>query len=549
MSLSTEIIDKDRGWRIFGKPDLYSLEHRTGFVPNPKDWIVDPDTNVVERVLTVNYAVPSWETTVISGIPTVNPDDIEGGHVPLKSDKYRVYFDSTRNPATMMFHNSLTWNGPDIDAIRIFRGTDITDTGEILSGYLKDGRLVNSIPLRTISKDDSPTVVKAPLPGVLLAPVKHGEAFSFVLYSDGAIAEIGRGLFISTNLVMQQDTPSRTVLDIRLDSPFIVDDNGTVLTLPINLPLDSIPLSCIVRYNDGEKRLNIDGSRVILNGLRNSGSHDTYYIASNAGNELPLTLTYKLAKGEIFTGQNIVEDTIYKEYTAVTEAVDGAYSMKLFVVPKWLNANQGYRLQFLLYNLTRGAVYDATAVCKLTGAVVFDPTLYGVKQRLNVQCDISKVDPKFLAYIHAQSFTITLVNPGNERNTNFLLEYLPDGLVYGENIWANYAYSNVNYTSVDISCGKSTKAEWLKALYDPSYPLFDRRNEEGPMEPTHIELHAGGKVIVAPIDDWMSPKIFDYRITTDEVIVIRWLRRTPTDTLQLACTPMLAHSSENTLEA
>ncbi|QVW56138.1 hypothetical protein pEaSNUABM10_00275 [Erwinia phage pEa_SNUABM_10] len=542
-TLLTDLIDKDRGFRVWGEHDLYDEKTGTGFVPNPKDWIVHDD-NIVERVLTVNYATPSWTVEVINAIPVKNTDKINGGHYPLRSDKYRIYFDTTKNPATMVVDNNITFNGPDVDGIRIFRGTDISDNGEILSGFYKNGRLdKNYLPMQTISKDGVDTVVKSPLPGSLLAPVEHGESFSYVVYADsGDIIEIGTGYFIKTNLVMPQDTASRQVLDIKLVSPFIVDDNGTVLTLPINIPLDSIPLSVVVKYSDGEKKMNIDGSRVILNGIRNAGSHDTYYLSTNAGNELPLTLSYLLAKGETYLGENLINGTIFKDYTAVTETVDGAYSMKLFVVPKWLNANQGYRLQYYLYNLTRGQVYDATAACTLTGGQAFDPMLYGVKQRLNVQCDISKVDAKFRAFIQAQSFSITLVNPGTELNTNYFIEYLPDGLKYGEGIWATFKYSNVNYSEIDVRCGKATKAEWLAALYDPSYPLYDRRNESGPLEPTHFEIHVGGQVVTAAVDDWMSAKVVNYKVGLDDTLVIRWLRRTPTDTLQLACSPMLAHN-------
>jgi len=543
-TLSTDIIDPDRGWRHWGAGELYSKDKITGFVPNPKDWITDEDTDLLYKVLTVNYAIPSWTTKVINGIPAANADKILGGHYPLRSDKFRIYVDSTKNPATMVLDNNLTWNGPDVDAIRIFRGTDISDTGEILSGYYRNGKLdKNYLPMQTISKDGVDTVVKTALPGCALAPVKHGEEFSFVVYADdGSVIQMGTGYFILTNLVMSQETPSRQVVDIRLESPFIVDDNGTVLTLPVNIPLDSIPLKAVVRYSDGEKVLPIDGARVKLNGLRNAGAHDTYYIASNSGNELPLVLSYMLAKGETFVGPNINDGMVWKDYTAVTEAVDGAYSMKLFVVPKWLDATRGYRLQFFLYNLTRGLVYDATAAVAFTTGTAFDPLLMGVKQRLNVQCDISRVNPAYRAFIQSQSFAITLVNPGNELNTNYLLEYLPEGLKYGENVWAEFKYSNVNYSELNVAVKATNKAQWLATLYDPIYPLYDRRNEMGPLEPTHFEIHVGGNVYTYPVDDWMTKKVIDYRVALNDVLVIRWIRRTPTNDLQLGCSPLLAHS-------
>ncbi|MCU6405825.1 hypothetical protein KW817_22925, partial [Enterobacter quasiroggenkampii] len=123
----------------------------------------------------------------------------------------------------------------------------------------------------------------------------------FAVYSDvGNVVQIGHAHIIKTNLVMAQETPVRTVLGIKLVSPFLVDNDGTTLTLPINMPIDSIPLWCDVVYSDGTKRLPIDQARVKFNGLRNAGSHDTFYIASNAGNSLPCVLSYKLSKGETY---------------------------------------------------------------------------------------------------------------------------------------------------------------------------------------------------------------------------------------------------------
>ncbi|ANZ48293.1 virion structural protein [Erwinia phage vB_EamM_Asesino] len=544
--IATKLIDKDRGFEVWDPSELYEAGRPTGYVPNPRDLIINELTSGFDRVVSTNYAVPSWEVEPFGGVGVANQDGRLNGHYPLRSDKYRVYVDSSKLPATMVIDADISWDGPDIDGVRILRGSNVSDSAEILSGFYKDGKLKYTyLPTQTISVEGVETVVKKTLPGSCLAEVSNGEECMFVVYSDvGNVVQICHGRVIKTNLVMAQETPARTVLGIKLVSPFLVDDDGTTLTLPINMPLDSIPLWCDIQYSDGTKRLPIDQARVKFNGLRNSGSQDTFYISSNAGNNLPCVLSYQLAKGETYGGTDVVGDTIVKDYTAVTEQVDGAYSMKLFVVPRWLDANRGFRLDFLLYNLTRGKVYDASANIQYTSGTTFDPLLMGVKQRLNVQVDISKVDPQFRAFIQAQSFSITLVNPGNELNTNFLLEYLPDGLKYGENIWAEFKYSNVNYSELDVSVDAASKAEWLKALYEPVYPLYDRRNETGPLEPTHFEIHVGGQVYTYAVDEWMTKKVIDYRVPLDAQLVIRWLRRTPTDTLNLAATPMLAHHIE-----
>lgn len=540
--ITTSIVDRDRGFRVWAPSELYSEKHTTGFCPNPGDLIKGTVLKMFDEVISVNYAMLTWETNPYGTVVVANGDNPIGGYYPLKSDKYRIYVDTTKNPATMNFHTFLNFPGPDIEAVRVFRGTTIDDNGEILSGYVKNGRIDDTyIPVRPVIDAGTETMVFSPLPGYCMAPVEHGELVTFVAYTDTGISMIGYANIIKTNLVMALETPARTILDIKLESPFIVDPNSKVLTLPINVPLDDIPLYARILYSDGSKTLPVDGSRVSLAGLRNSGSHDTFYISTNAGQTLPLVMSYKLAKGEMYIGDGLVDDTIVRNYQAVTEAVDGAYSMKLFAVPRWVSVTQGYRLDFYLYNLTRGTVYDATGHIAFTAGTIFDPLLYGVKQRLNVQVDIGKVNPAFRAFIFSQSFSITLVNPGTELNTNFFLEYLPDGLKYGENVYAKFRYSNVTFSEVDIKCGAATQAEWLAKLFKPSYPLFDRRTEDASPEPTHFELHAGGSVFTYAIGEWLNKLTINYKVPDGGTIVIRWIRRTPTDELQLGLSPLLAH--------
>lgn len=541
--INTDLIDKDRGFRIWDPSELYHQSAGTGFVPNPGDLIKNTVTRGFDEVIAVNYATPSWTTEPYGQSQIFNQDAILGGHYPLKSDKFLAYVDTTRMPASLVMHDEILFKGPDVHGIRLFRGSDISDNGEILSGYYVGGVLTNNyLPVKTVSVAGAQTVMKKPLPGSLLASVEHGEGFTFVVYSDNdRVIAYGRGHFVKTNMVMALETPSRTVLDIKLKSPFIVDPESTVLTLPINIPLDSIPLSCEVRYNDGTKQLAVDGSRVKLNGLRNAGAHDTYYLSSNAGHTLPLVFSYKLAKGESYSGADLVGDTIVRDYSAVTEVVDGAYSMKLFVVPKWLDSNRGWRLMFYLYNLTRGEVYDATAYVNFLGPAPFDPLLKNYKQRLNVNVDISKVNPNFRAYIHPQSFAITFMSDGTDMDTNYLLEYVHDQPSLGQGLFAEFKYSNVTYSEIDIKCGFATKQEWMNALFTPCYPLYDRRVEDAAPAPTHFEVHVGGYAYTFTIDEWSTKLVVNYKVVNHEPLIIRWIARTPTDTLQIGLTSMLAH--------
>lgn len=542
--LSTEIVDRDRGFTIFGPEELYSKETRKGFMPNHGDLVKNEEIFGFDYIYDIDYVNYSWSVRPYNPVPVVGTEDGLNGVYPLKSDSLVVYVDSTQHPPVMRFHDHITFNGPDVDSIRVFRGTDYKDTGEILSGYMRNGQISDTkIPMTTISKEGVETITKMPLAGVCLADVEHGEQCVAVVYDDAS--DIIRIMYIhifKTNLVMASETPARQIVDIRLVSPFLTDPSANVLTLPVNIPIDDIPLSAEVVYTDGVKKLPIDGSRVKLDGLRNAGAHDTYYIASNAGQELPLVFSYRLAKGESYVGDNTLNGEIFRDYTATTEAVDGAYSLKLFVVPVWVSPSKGYRLTYYLYNMTRGNVYDASsAVTHVSGSNPFDPLLKNVKQRMNVHVDVSKVNPTYRPHIHAQSFHITLLADGTSNEANFLLDYVHDGETYGEQAKAEFTYDNVSHSTLDVKCGYASKAEWLQGLYYDGYPLYDRRNEENAPEPTHFELVVGGRTYLHPVDSWLQDLVVDFRVDDTSSVVLRWIRRTPTITQQLGLSPMLAH--------
>ncbi|MCT7475832.1 hypothetical protein N5V81_12685 [Escherichia coli] len=160
--------------------ELYEPNKPTGYVPNPRDLIVNDMTSGFDRVVSVNYSVPSWETEPFGGVGVANQDGRLNGHYPLRSDKYRVYVDSTKLPPTMVIDDAVTFNGPDIDGVRILRGSSVNDGAEILSGYYKDGVLKkNYLPVQTISAADAETVVKQAIPGSCLAEVSNGEECTF----------------------------------------------------------------------------------------------------------------------------------------------------------------------------------------------------------------------------------------------------------------------------------------------------------------------------------------------------------------------------------
>lgn len=539
-TLSTEIINKDRGFRIFGEEELYSKKTRTGYVPNPTDLIRINETRSFQIVVSTDYTNLAWITEPFGESKNVDDDRPLGTHSPIKSDRYAVMVDTSKHPYTLVFHDGFVVKGPDAEGVRVFRGRDVTTNGEVLSAYYKGGKIISTlIPLNPITCNGEDTASMVPMAGACLSEVRDGEDISIVVYADDDhVKEIARGFIVKTNLVLASEAPARQVIDVRLKSPMLVDDASTQLSLPINMPIDDIPMWTEIVYSDGVKRLTIDGNRIALNGLRSAASHDTYYIASNEGQTLPLTLSYRMERNESYAGDNQRDGIIYRDYTAVTESPNGAYSVKLFVVPVWLDAARGWRLRYFLYNLTRGNVYEATAAVEhVEGSAPFDPLLYNINQRINVRVDISKVNPIYRPYIHPQSFQIALLGAGTNHSINYQIRYVHEGKIY-KGVVGEFVYSNVTYTDLTIDGGISTLSEWLEELYYNAYPIYDRRTEDAAPTPTHYELIIEGKTYLYPIDNWNKKHVIDFRTVTASMCLIKWIRRTSTDTYHLGTSPI-----------
>lgn len=537
--------DDTRGWRMYGIDEVYDVKTKKGkWFPNVNDYIANYHLNVFERVTFADRTSLEYKTVIAGTITPDNSGAIEGCGGPNINKSYRVYIDDSKFPATLRVDSRLQWTGADNNSYRVFRGQNISDTGEVISANIKDGKLVgNTLPmlLAAIDNVDNLTIM-SPAPGHAKGEFKNWEPCSIVVYGDNDTeTSIAYAYIVKTNMHMSEEDSERIVLGVELVSPFLNPSNKYQLDLPINIPLDDIPLSVKVTYNSGVVEYPLDGTKCALDGLRNSGSFDTFYISSLTGQRIDLTLRYNLAKNETYVGTDLFGSTIIKDYTASTLPVDGAYSVKLYVVPQWLDVARGYKLNYYLYNLDRGSVYDATPHIELgADGAVFDPKLYGVKQTINIRCDLGKVSPNYNNHIHAQTYHITLLAQGNQNRDPYLIEYNPTESIYGEGLNIKFDYDNVKYWTADVKCGCKDKSEWLTRLYRNIHPLFDRRTEDEAPEPTHFEIVIGSKVYTRTINQWLETFNIDFQVKDGNAVYIKWLKRTPTGTLQLGLSPLIA---------
>ena len=293
---------------------------------------------IFKRCTEVDYTAETYVLVEVSPLSISNPKATIGNVNATLPDNFRVYVDTTVLPNTLRVDATLTFKGSDCDSIRIFRGVNYTADGEVISGFYEDGKLKSTaIPLELAAVENVDNkCIYAPVKGVCTKSVEHGELVTIICYGDNSeVLGLATGNIVITNAVMSLDTAAKRILDVRLKSPFISPSDDRLLLLPINTPLDDLSLMAEIVYNNGTKTLTIDGSRIRLDGLRGAGAYDNFYISSVAGQELPLGLFYKVGSDETYIGNDVTDNVIYKPYRAITEEVNGAYSLKLFVVPSW----------------------------------------------------------------------------------------------------------------------------------------------------------------------------------------------------------------------
>ncbi len=543
------IISPTRRFEVLDIKELYTDPTGSGqMIPNVRDLVVDYENNCFWRCSDVDYTKFKYTLVKFDPAPIYNADAEIGGCAQSQAETFRVLIDPSKHPMTLRVDGRLKFIGSDCDRIRIFKGMNISLNAIPISAYFQAGVYIsNSIPMQLAAIDqvDNKTI-KEPVPGHCNVEVEDGELLTIVAYSDtDDVVAIARAYAINTNMVLATETPSRQIQRVELISPFISPSDDRLLSIPINMPIDDLPLQCKVTYNDGVVVIPVDGMRAKLTGLRNSGSHDTFFISSTVGQKLDLQLTYFMANSESYIGNNVVDGAINEEYRAITEMVDGAYSVKLFVVPEWLDNDRGYRLRYFLYNLERGNVFEATAhVLPSLNSPAFDPRLYGVKQRLVVRCELDKVSPIYLPHIHSQTFYISLLRPGTDTADSYMLEYQQGKPDYGEAVYARFDYDNVQYWSLDVASGCKSKSEWLEKMYRLVYPLYDTRSEVEAPEPTHFVVVVNNQEFVRTVDQWLEPFNVDFRIDQADLVMIKWLRRLPNAELQLGISPMLAYQDD-----
>lgn len=533
--------DPERGFRIWHRDEIVAVGSTGKWVPNMKDRVVD-EVNGWQIVVDVD---PSTGYSVLR--PWKLPVDTDGDAAAklvsvgpgYSSESFRIFLDTSVTPHTLTPDYRLHSYHREMQYWVAFLGEDISETtGTVISQmYDPSGTWLGvEVPIEESYDPATSKPAKAPAPGYTNHELENGELVTVVFYGEqGTPVSKAQLLIVNSKAVRRADASKKYVQGIHLDSPFISAADPQVVEFPLNVTVESLPLTAIVSYSDGtQDRRTINGTQFNLFGLRN-------YIATEVGQQFPMVLNYILADDEVsFNMVPSINRTLSVDYIARTVAADGAYEIKLFAYPVWVSAALGYRMEFWMYNLDRQTYYNVTPYVELGSASnAFDPKAYGVVQECTWAVDINKVDGRFAQYRHVQTFRIALLNSGDNQAANWEILFTPNQPNgYGRGLVANCRYLSVNNWRLNLGMGNTTMNNWLKQMYHSAAPLFNIELEEEAPQPTHFILQFLNNAYEIPVGDWNVDQIVNNDLKNGELLYIRWIRRTYDADLHLATTAL-----------
>lgn len=533
----------DMSWKIWnindiyrGNPDTRELHH-----VSIGDMVIDLSGGIERR-----YYVKSIDdaTRVPELIPlrhlkeSDNQNDVSTFAVGpgWASESWRCFYDDTVEPHSLRVDGKFYCHGSLATHCKIFAGVD-TDKykGKVISQYrdINSNQVSEDIPLELVGFRDN-VAIKTPMIAHTTHKLQDGDVVTVVTYSaDGVVFQQDRLIVVKTADVRRSEVGKRFVESIELVTPFLSESDDREVLFPINMDKEAVFLMCRINYSDGQhKELAVDGGRVQLHGW------DTY-IPSVRGKALPLVLQYQLADNEESTealrGTNRF---MTKTYTARTKEVDGAYSVRLFILPQW-NGSE-WELGYRLHNLDRNISYDVSDVVEAaSNSVPFNPRKFGVAQRVVVALQLDKVNSSFYRFRHVQAFEVSVMGPPTMDTSPFYIGYHSgQDPYYGQDVKAVLSSQGERHY-LDFSSNAQTQADWLEKLFYRTEPMYNRFAETEAPKPTHVIFRAPGVEETFDINNWRGQNEIPTTIPNGTVGSLEWILKDNNTVMYLGASPIV----------
>lgn len=542
------VYDPDSTWKIWALQEIYRGTVDSGkYVPKVNDFVVDYTSGETWRVLDLDLTtfIPTlYRIKLISeGNEFDNYDIILGQGPGSIYDTHRAYLDTSVTPHVLALEHRNYVHGTLARYAKIYRGS-VADEGDyrvISMFYDASGNFLgDQIPLELAYVPNAQVYATYAIPPCKTnEDMPNGEIVTVVVFSDtGHVVCKDKYIVERTSYIRSVQDSIRYVTHISLESSFISASDPNLILYPVNTTLNSMNLIGVVHYSDGSKlKLPVDGNRFKLFGLE-------HFVSTIVGQEIPLVITYTLSPDESSYGTSVgATHHLSETYTAKTTEADNQYAVKLYCYPVWIDAVNGYRLEWFMYNLDRERVYNVTPYVTINSNVSFyNPTLFGVTQRLSVNINLQHASGAFANHIHTQTIDITLRAPADHPPTNWTIGFeAGQSPQFGVGNEAKMDFRNQNLKYLDISLGANNRTEWLERIYYATKPLINPESEDLPPEPDHFTISVGGPEQEFPISQWNSSLETALLMNDMNTLFVKFIRRTPDSDIHLSIAALPIH--------
>ncbi len=535
-------------------PDIWTGPYGTGrFVPRENDLVWKYNTDGSKQEWRVQFVdgPPGYLSTLVPVVANVTsggvtpPDAVLGDIDDTPSVAHRCYINTTVQPFAMSISAALPAYGEALTHYKLFKGWDINEeSGEVISArFNSSGQYIGeNIPVVLIGTSvENNTGVKAPAPGHVTVDIPSGDVVTAVFYNDvGGVVYVHRLIVSNTNFVRSSEASKRQIIDIELVSAWLSTTESLTIDYPSNVTHDTVQMYAVVHYTDGAVQYPIDGDRFRIDGAQ-------AYIPGQTGQSIPVTLSYRLVNGEeVFAGNglSVGGGRVMKGYRIRSVAYEGAYDVKLFGYPRWINAVNGYTLEWWLYDMERKTRYYVTPLVEFTtNSADYNPTMYGVRQNLEVAVNLQSVNSEYRNWRHVQSYAVNLVKAGSiasPANWRIYFGEAVSAASYGDQLSARISFVSGNQYNLNIASGYGSKEAWLKAVFFDTFPLFNPVKEIAPPTPTHFTVEFKNNSYEYSVNDWNVVKVVINDYAQGELLKLHFYKQLAGERLMLAtaCLPV-----------
>jgi hypothetical protein len=506
------------------------------YVPKVNDYVIDPATFTT---WIVDHLDP---ITLIPTLRIIRPanmsfsfsetDVLFGVGPGTQSDTYRVYIDQSVTPHVLAVDNRLRIAGSMASYVKIFKGSDLSETGQVISKvYDSSGNYISqAVPLELVAIDNHVNyAIKTVKVCHTTEELMDGEIVTAVVYSDTGHVVSKRQLLVeNTSFIRSLNVSQKYVSHISLECPFLSQSVDNTIEFPLNVPLNALNMMGVVHYSDGSTlKLPVNGSKFTMHGV-------DQYVSSIVGQRVDLVLSYALSDNEVaYANTNVNGRYVTEAYFLLTTNPNNSYSVKLFGYPYFIDENNGYQMRWWLFNLDRNISFEVTPFVRFSeNTGPYDPKGYGYLQRKSVSLNLRDVSAAFKPFIHTQLVDIVLNGPPTSDNNPWSIshESISTRSPFGIGLFAKRVGNN----QINISSNFTDFLEWKDHFYKRTYPLVNNRTELVPPNPTHFVINYEGIDTEYQMDDWSANLNVSSAVSIYKTVSIKFIKRTSTGDIQLA---------------